>query len=119
MRIFLGTRIRSIAATAAFLSFGIGTAMSAESVEGFFVVKEFKQGQKGVVLRGDIISPGKIRIKSGEGQESKAALVRVKPREVKWILPPKTSEFYDDIKSTAASAGYDTVEHEDFNYPSR
>ena len=53
MCISLNARIRSIAAAAAFLSFGIGTAMSAERVEGFFVVKEFKQGQKGVVLRGD------------------------------------------------------------------
>ena len=119
MSLFSSTHIWGIVVTAAVVSFGIGTAMSAERPEGYFVVKAVKDGVKGSVLTGDFISPGKIRIKNGEGDSSKAALVRVKPREVKWILPPKTSEFYDDVKSAAEAAGYETVEHDDFSYPAR
>ena len=36
---------------------------------------------------------------------------------VKWILPPKTSPFYESEKANAEAAGYETVEHDDLSYP--
>jgi ABC-type sugar transport system substrate-binding protein len=36
----------------------------------------------------------------------------LKPLEVKWILPPRTSPFYESEKAHAEAAGYETVEHD-------
>jgi hypothetical protein len=48
---------------------------------------------------------------------AKASVGPIKPFKVKWVLPPKTSMFYDLIKSAAEGAGYETVEHDDKRYP--
>jgi hypothetical protein len=37
--------------------------------------------------------------------------------EVKWILPPKTSSFYESERALALSMGYEVVEHGDLTYP--
>ena len=41
----------------------------------------------------------------------------LKPIQVKWILPPKSSPFYASEKANAEAAGYATVEHDDLSYP--
>jgi hypothetical protein len=46
-----------------------------------------------------------------------ANLGPVKPFVAKWILPPRTSSFYESEKAFAQSMGYETVEHDDFSYP--
>jgi hypothetical protein len=35
----------------------------------------------------------------------------------KWILPPRGSHMYGASKAFAESAGYETVEFDDFSYP--
>ena len=35
----------------------------------------------------------------------------------KWILPPRDSPMYATSKAFAESAGYETVEFDDFSYP--
>jgi hypothetical protein len=35
----------------------------------------------------------------------------------KWILPPRGTSMYAASKAFAESAGYDTVEFDDFSYP--
>lgn len=36
---------------------------------------------------------------------------------VKYILPPRSSAFYDDVRNAALAAGYDVVENDDLSYP--
>jgi hypothetical protein len=43
----------------------------------------------------------------------------LKPITVKWILPPRTSSFYESEKAHALAAGYEVVEHDDLSYPGR
>lgn len=52
-------------------------------------------------------------------QASQPPIAPLKPLEVKWILPPRTSPFYESEKALAEAAGYDTVEHDDLSYPGR
>ena len=52
-------------------------------------------------------------------QASQPQIAPLKPLEVKWILPPRTSPFYESDKALAEAAGYDTVEHDDLSYPGR
>jgi hypothetical protein len=41
----------------------------------------------------------------------------LQPTVLKWILPPRTSDFYLLEKKRAQEAGYETVEHDDLSYP--
>lgn len=38
------------------------------------------------------------------------------PREIKWRLPRRDSEFYSRMQSYAQTVGYQTVEHDDPTY---
>ena len=56
---------------------------------------------------------------AGAQASSPPPIAPLKPLEVKWILPPRTSPFYESEKALAEAAGYDTVEHDDLSYPGR
>ncbi len=38
------------------------------------------------------------------------------PREIRWRLPGRNTEFYSRIKTYAGAVGYQTVEHDDPSY---
>ena len=52
-----------------------------------------------------------------DGKGDTSAVYQRAAFQPKWILPPRTSEWYWRIKQSAEGAGYDTVELDDFRYP--
>lgn len=97
---------------------------------GFFQVQGAKKLDSGAVrLKGHFIADAVLQVDdddqpsggtsggSGGGKKPKGPKIELPKLEVKWILPPKGSEWYGRIKGFAEDMGYETVEHEDFSYP--
>jgi hypothetical protein len=96
----------------------------------YFVIQGVNQSDNGTLnLVGHFIINSKTEIVSSassqlesdqpEDKEPKFAIQFPRKFEVKWILPPEGSAFYDAVKAFAEGAGYETVEHDDFRYPAR
>lgn len=97
---------------------------------GFFKVDGMKKLDSGALrLEGQLIADAIFRVddeddtsggsSGGGGKKPKRPKIDLPDFEVKWILPPKGSKWYDRIKSTAEGMGYETVEHDDVSYPGR
>ncbi len=85
----------------------------------YFVVHGLKKGPHAIVS-GDFILSGTMKLDGPTPETSSSsqpAPTIPKFREIKWVLPPRTSEFYDRIKAFAEGAGYETVENDDLTYP--
>ena len=98
---------------------------------GFFKVEGMKKLDNGAVrLKGQLIADAILQVdddddtsggssSGGGGKKPKPPKIELPDFEVKWILPPKGSEWYGRIKATAEGMGYETVEHDDLSYPGR
>jgi len=81
---------------------------------GFFHIKNVREKGKGKLkLEGTLTMDATTTVSSS----ASASPSKIKLLKVKYILPPKGSPFYDRVKDAAESAGYETVEHDDFSYP--
>jgi len=92
----------------------------------YFVIEGVRKVDAGSLrLMGQFILNGGTQIEipsssSSDDDTKKHPSIRINVPsmfEVKWILPPRTSEFYCSVKAFAEGAGYETVEHDDFSYP--
>jgi hypothetical protein len=90
-----------------------------------FYIRDARVDAGKLHLRGDYIVPSTLEV-NVPGDSSSSTTSTASPQigipgrfTVKWILPPKTSGFYSAVKNSAENMGYETVEHEDFSYPSR
>ncbi len=54
---------------------------------------------------------------AGAFASSPPPIQQIKPLSVKWILPPRGSEFYWADRAFALSMGYEVVENDDLTYP--
>lgn len=96
---------------------------------GFFVIEGARKVDKGALqLKGYLLADALTEIDADDGGSSggssggggKLPPITFPPKfEVKYILPPRGSEWYGRIKSAAEAMGYETVEHDDFSYPGR
>lgn len=100
---------------------------------GFFKIDSIKKLDNGAVrLKGQLLADAILQLdddddtsggtsggSGGGGSKPKPPKIDLPDFEVKWILPPRTSEWYGRIKATAESMGYETVEHDDLSYPGR
>lgn len=96
----------------------------------YFLTRDMKKTEDGMfrfegkfIVDGDVAFMEASRPNSRSSSDTKKKPpYNIKPpklHEVKWILPPKGSPAYGRVKEAAEAAGYETVEHDDFSYPSR
>jgi hypothetical protein len=82
----------------------------------YFVINEtVRLDPRQIRISGDLILKGEVRqeatIDLAEGQALDKSRV---PQTAIWVLPPRHSEFYSQIKQLAERSGYRTVEHGDY-----
>lgn len=88
----------------------------------YFLARELKKG-KAINIEGVYIVDGDVSYNSSGGGSGNQPRPNIElPNffgDVKWILPPRSSGAYGSVRSFAESMGYETVEHDDFSYPSK
>ena len=96
-----------------------------KTTDSFFVIQNVNQGNNGKLrLVGQFIINGATEVVSSPSsqprdKEPKVTIEMPRLFEVKWILPPRNSEFYGAVKDFAEDMGYETVENDGFSYPER
>ena len=80
----------------------------------YFVINEtLRVAPQHIRISGDLILKGersdRITVDVADGRSPDKNLL---PPTVRWILPPRSSEFYSRIKGFAEGAGYQTAEHD-------
>jgi len=86
----------------------------------FFVIREVKKRDGQLRLSGKFIVDGHIDASASSQDEDDKPKPKIPPPrigDVKYVLPPRTSPFYDSVKHWAEQVEHETVEHDDFSYP--
>jgi hypothetical protein len=81
----------------------------------YFVIQQtMRPNAQQIRISGDLILKGdaKEAFSTDIPTSGSGGVGQLPPRGATWVLPPRTNEFYDRIKSFAQSAGYATIEHE-------
>jgi hypothetical protein len=97
--------------------------------QSFFRVSDVARvDARNIRISGDLILKGEFKesvsweISAAPGDTTKNPPTRLldghfNPKDKKFILPERNSEFYTRVKHYAEELGYETVEHDDTAYP--